>query len=66
MSLDEGKIRKIEKTQHDNDSYCFENHTCIDCEYEKTYFDEDQCVVCIEKSKNNRICKWKPKSKVEN
>ena len=47
-----------EKVKHDNDSYCFVNHNCINCAYEKIDYDKDPCIVCIGTSKHNRLCKW--------
>ncbi len=57
MSLNEEKIYH-DKIYHDNNSYCFMNHTCIDCEHENTLFDEEPCNLCV----HNKLCKWKPKS----
>ncbi len=50
-----------ENVKHDNDSYCFKNHICINCEYEKILSDEEPCDSCI----MYEDCKWKPKSEKE-
>lgn len=50
---------------HDNGTYCFSNHICTECEYEKVRHEEEPCSICIKTPKNERVCRWKPKSKRE-
>jgi len=64
MSLNEEKIEKIEETKetekihHDNSSYCFENHTCINCKHKKALFSEEVCSICIGIRGHDKLCKW--------
>jgi len=51
----------LENVEHDNDSYCFKNHICTTCEYEKILSNEEPCASCI----MYEDCKWKPKSEKE-
>ncbi len=54
-------LNKEIRTQHDNDSYCFKNHICTTCEYERVLSDEEPCASC----KIHDNCEWKPKSEKE-
>lgn len=54
-------LNKESSVQHDNDSYCFEYHTCIDCEHKRSLFGEEPCNICMGiHQKHDRQCKWKP------